>query len=304
MWAAAHDAHAGGDEAPGVRGHVFRRAEVDVAAVHEGGSAGVGHRRHLHPRGRGGHTADGVEHRLRPLAAVGPDHGDVPLLHRAHHVFRLVAVEGRAFLVEGERDDDGQLREGLDRGDRGPGLVERGHRLEQEQVHAAFDEAFRLLAVGGDGLVEADVAEGLERLAQRSDRARHQGLALRGGPSDAGALAVDLGDLVLEAVGAELEAVGPERVGLDDLRSRLDVLLVHALDEAGVGEVQLVEAPVHEDAAGVQHRAHGAVAHDDTFGDALLEGLHARRLGLRSAHDQSSLARRLGQRQMPAPAMT
>ena len=38
-------------------------------------------------------------------------------------------------------------------------------------------------------------------------------------------------------------------------------------------EVQLVEAAVHEHAAGVQHRAHGAVADDDTFRQSLQQGL-------------------------------
>ena len=60
----------------------------------------------------------------------------------------------------------------------GPGRA-TGMVSSSEEVHAAFGQALRLLAVGRDRLVEGDVAEGLERLAQRADRARHQGAALR-----------------------------------------------------------------------------------------------------------------------------
>jgi hypothetical protein len=86
-------------------------------------------------------------------------------------------------------------------------------------------------------------------------------------------------------VGPELEAVGAEGVGLDDLGPRLHVLVVDALHERGVGQVQLVEAAVQEDAAGVQNGPHGAVADDDTFLDPLQERLHP--CGLRlGGHDR------------------
>ena len=82
-----------------------------------------------------------------------------------------------------------------------------------------------------------------------------------------------LRDLRLEAVGPELEAMRAEGVGLDDVGPRLEVVLVDAAHEVGVREVQLVEAAVHEHAAGVQHRAHGAVADHDAFGRRSRNGL-------------------------------
>jgi len=42
----------------------------------------------------------------------------------------------------------------------------------------------------------------------------------------------------------ELEAIRAERVRLDDLRTRFDVLLVHTKDCFGLRGVQLVEAPL------------------------------------------------------------
>jgi hypothetical protein len=96
------------------------------------------------------------------------------------------------------------------------------------------------------------------------------------GPSP---LPVDLADVSGEAVGAELEAVGAERVGLDHLGAGRDVLLVDRPDEVGVGEVQLVEATVHEHAAGVEHRPHRPVEDHGSFGQALQERLHWRGCG-------------------------
>jgi len=78
-----------------------------------------------------------------------------------------------------------------------------------------------------------------------------------------------------------------EGVGLDDVRARLEVLLVDGADERRVGEVQLVEAAVHEHAAGVQHRAHGAVADDHAVLQALEETLDRRGLDVGPAHDRS-----------------
>jgi hypothetical protein len=108
-----------------------------------------------------------LQHRLRALAAVRAHHGDVPVLEGTHDVLRLVAVERGPLFREGHRHRDGQRAHGADGGDGGPGLVESGDGLDREEVHAAFGQAFRLLAVGGHGLVEGDVAERLQRLSQR-----------------------------------------------------------------------------------------------------------------------------------------
>ena len=59
-------------------------------------------------------------------------------------------------------------------------LVERRHRLQDEEVHAAFEQALDLLAVRRLGLVDVHVAEGNERLPDRADRSRDEGAAARG----------------------------------------------------------------------------------------------------------------------------
>jgi hypothetical protein len=68
--------------------------------------------------------------------------------------------------------------------------------------------------------------------------------------------------------------VGAKGVRLDDVGTRLDVLVVDLADEAGVRQVELVEAAVQEDPARVEHGAHGPVEDDGALGQPVEEGLH------------------------------
>ena len=52
---------------------------------------------------------------------------------------------------------------------------------------------------------------------------------------------------------------------------------MHFHDAGRLGEIQCVEAPIDEDAFGVQHRAHRAVADEHTFVDRLEKWLHTER---------------------------
>jgi hypothetical protein len=59
-----------------------------------------------------------------------------------------------------------------------------------------------------------------------------------------------------------------------DRRARLAPnVLVDLAHEIGLGEIQLVEAAIDEDAAGVQHGAHGAIGHDDPLSQLIAEFL-------------------------------
>ena len=69
-----------------------------------------------------------------------------------------------------------------------------------------------------------------------------------------------------KAVPRQPEAVGAEGVGFKNLGAGLQILLVDGENQAGVGEVQLVVAAVDEDAARVEHGAHGAVGEHGTVG--------------------------------------
>src|SRR5262249_55167967 len=81
---------------------------------------------------------------------------------------------------------------------------------------------------------------------------------------------------------AQLDAVGAEGVGLQHVGTRPHVVLVNLGDRIGGGDVQRVEAAVDEDALGVQHRAHRAVADEHAFVEGFQEWFHGgRRIRLR-----------------------
>ena len=63
----------------------------------------------------------------------------------------------------------------------------------------------------------------------------------------------------------ELDAVCSKGVGFENLRACPQILLMDFSHERRAAEVELVEAAVEEDALGVELRAHGAVAYDESL---------------------------------------
>src|SRR5262249_40354838 len=86
------------------------------------------------------------------------------------------------------------------------------------------------------------------------------------------ALQVDRPNLLGQSKIGQLEAVGAERVRLEYVCTRMDVLQVHFRDQVRLCEVELVEAAVQEDAARVQHRAHRAIGHEHAFAECIKKG--------------------------------
>ena len=84
-------------------------------------------------------------------------------------------------------------------------------------------------------LGDRDRAEGLERLAERADRARDEARStpddLARGARDLHALAGDEPHLLLEAVSREADRVRAECVGLDQLGAGGEVVAVDRLDQ-------------------------------------------------------------------------
>jgi hypothetical protein len=113
------------------------------------------------------------------------------------------------------------------------------------------------------GLGEGGGAEGLDADAEGSDGAGDEGAFLGGLAGEAHGGAIDVAELLGDAEGGEARAAGAEGVGLENLGAGFDVLLMDLPHHVGGGEVELVEAAVDEDAAGVQHGAHGAVGDPD-----------------------------------------
>ena len=81
------------------------------------------------------------------------------------------------------------------------------------------------------------MAKGFERFSERPDGARDQNAFARRLACDADALAIDLCDLTIEAVGPELEPVRAGSIRLDELSARIDIFLMHLLDQGRRREI-------------------------------------------------------------------
>ncbi len=270
--AAADQPHVVLNEATRVRRHVFRRAEIDVAPLDVARLSGVGLGRER-ARGDGGHPFDGVEHRRRADRAVQPDDGRAARFQIRREALGRRAVQRVAVLLGGHLRDDRPIGHAPHRVDRGADLVQVAERLEDEQIDAAIGQRLRLLAEIVARLVDAGLAPRFDAHAERSDRAGDVGLLARGLARDLRALRVDLVQPVGQAERSEPDPVRAERVGLDHVGAGAHVFLVYLGDQLRLREVQGVEALVDEDALGVQHRPHRAVADEH----ALVERLKKRR---------------------------
>ena len=114
---------------------------------------------------------------------------------------------------------------------------------------------------------------GLHAEAERSNGAGDQNFA-RGGfacfAGDFHAAGIEALHFVGETERGELEAVCAESVGLDDLRARFDVSLMHAEDGLGFRGVEFIEAALRADGF-VQHRAHRAIRDEDRIFQPFIE---------------------------------
>ena len=154
----------------------------------------------------------------------------------------LMSVAQQHLAAVGQQRDGGLDRDravlelhGLARAeDRGLDLQDVLGGLDDDEVRAAADQALGLLGEHGDEVAEADVAERRvvrrRQVARRADRARHEAVGADRLAGDLGGLDVDLERMVGRPL-LELQAAGLERVGLDDLRARLDHRRVDALDD-------------------------------------------------------------------------
>ncbi len=110
-----------------------------------------------------------------------------------------------------------------------------------------------------------------EEVAAGPHRAEHVRVAGSRFACDAHTGDVELAHARSEPVLLESQSVGAERVRLDDLRARPQIVLVHLGDELGAGDVQLLEARVVEDAPLVELGPHGAVDDQHTGTDGVEE---------------------------------
>ena len=150
-------------------------------------------------------------------------------------------------------------------------------------VDAGVEQDPRLLLEDLPHLGQLERAVGLHERPERPDRARDEDeLARRRLAREAHALAVDLLERVRPFVRRELDAVGVPRVRRDDLRARVDVVVMDLAHRIRVRQVQRRPRLFGIGAARSQQRPHRAVGEEDLLGECLAEVfLHVRRPGLK-----------------------
>ena len=126
----------------------------------------------------------------------------------------------------------GRLDRGPDPLHRGLHLLQRAHRLDQEEVHPALGQRGRLLGERIAHFVRHSCAEREEDLARRPHIARDQHLVIgrRGHLRRLDGRQVKFSHTILKTVQPQAEAVAPERVGRDHLGAGIGVGLVDALE--------------------------------------------------------------------------
>ena len=288
-----------GDEAMEVLGQLVGGEVVVHHAVDHRGQAGVGDAGDGHPAG-GRQMAQGLAHLDRSGGAVEADHVD---LHGIEH------GQGGGDLGAWQHAP-GQLDRHLDlqrhdpvQGHHGPprpvdgrlGRQQVEHRLDQEEVHAALQQAQRLLLVGVAQVGVGDLAQGRE-LGARAHAPGHPSGTVRRGElgrhrfGDLGAGAADLTGPVGQAVLGQHDRGRPERPRFDHVAADLVEGAVDLGDQVGAGVDQDLVAALELGPTEVlraqtqqlQVGAHGAVEDED----ALTQRREIRRLvGVEAAEE-------------------
>ena len=263
--AAAHERGAGLHVARGVSGKVGGIGGVLEPSVHEGRRAGVRLRRERERRVLAELRED-LEQPLRPVRAVRSEGSEAHAFNFRCHFGGRFAGEGLAVFEEGHLGHNRQVRRDLLGGVYSLyQLVQAAKCLEDDQVHAAFSQGADLLL---EGLVQdgaGDAATGATR-RRRAHRAGHQHGPVGGGGGGtgrSGGSEVDVDDGPFDAVTSEAGAACTKRVGLDDVGAGGDVSAVDRLHEVLARQAQLRERNIKRDAGSLQHRAHGAVTHEN-----------------------------------------
>ena len=140
-------------------------------------------------------------------------------------------------------------------------LLHIAEGLEHQQIDAAFHQSGNLFTKGIARFLKGSLAERLDANAKGTDRAGHKASEALGRLArQAGSGHINVADMAGQAVARQAKAVGAEGVSFNDLGARLQIVVMHGANEFRLGNVQLVIAPVDENALGVEQGSHGPVA--------------------------------------------
>ena len=165
--------------------------------------------------------------------------------------------------------------------------------FEQQDVGAAFDQAFGLHLVAVAHLIERDAAGDRDALGRRAHRSRHEARLVRGAeasgffPCQTRGETVDFARVLLEAILGEHDRTGLEARGLDNVGAGFEKTVVHAANQVWPRAHDVLVASFVARAAVVgggeifaEHEsAERAVQNEDSFGEQLLEELDPVRVG-------------------------
>ena len=133
--------------------------------------------------------------------------------------------------------------------------------LKNQQIDAAFDQHFNLLAKRVARLLERSFSQRFDSGSQRANRSRDPHIEAFGGLTrEARAGPIDVAYFVRQTVSCQAKRVAAESIGFNNFGSGLQVVVVNPADQVRLGEIQFIVGAVDEDAFGIEQRPHGAVA--------------------------------------------
>ena len=203
------------------------------------------------------------------------------------------AQEGAAVLAERHGGHHGQLGALKAGKHRRLSLKQVGHGLDDEEVGTGSLGGTGLLGKEVVRLVEIHGAQGLEQSADGTDVGSHVAGARLARARDGGC------EHVLHAGGiSQLVGVGTERVGRDDVGTRLHVGAVDGRDSLGMGEIEQFRQLAGLEARLLQHGAHRPVEHKELLAgeDAAQEGISCAKAIGRHGIPHSGITQMAGRR--------
>ncbi len=201
----------------------------------------------------------------------------------ARDELRRPAVGEAQLLAERHRGDDRQTGGGPDLADREQQLVEVVECLEDQQVHAAFEEPVELLAKCGPGRGVADPQVAVRGAAERPHGPRDQGIApgnVTCLARELGAPPVEPGGEVAQAPAGEPDPIRAERGRLHEIGAGVEVLAMDRAHEVRPRQDELVEAGPLGDPAREEQRAGGAIGDQGPAGEPRPKAVALRRAPL------------------------
>ena len=207
------------------------------------------------------HSFNRVQHGYRADTAVASDHIRAPLFQLGREGLRIRPVQAIAIFIDRHLRHHWNLRVHV------AGCKNRlmeffqiSEGFENQQVHAAFHQGRDLLTESIVSLLVRSLAQWLNADAQRSHGTSYPQIEALGSlSSQPGAGEIDVTYTVGKTVTGQPKAIAAECVGLNYLRTGLQVLVMNTADEIGLRQVQFVIAAINENPFGIQQGPHRAV---------------------------------------------